>query len=149
MRIILASTSPRRVALMKQARIDVEIVSPNCEELLDPGESPSRMVRRLAIEKAGYEPIRKEMEAIDGIKDMKGVLAQVAKMQIYGASPMFGFYAGQDPKNSEVVVPQLMQGGITLPDRDYYVKDDARSKDIRKEYLGHITKMFSLIGTDA
>ena len=103
----------------------------------------------VAIEKAGYEPIRKEMEAIDGIKDMKGVLAQVAKMQIYGASPMFGFYAGQDPKNSEVVVPQLMQGGITLPDRDYYVKDDARSKDIRKEYLGHITKMFSLIGTDA
>jgi putative endopeptidase len=103
----------------------------------------------VAIEKAGYEPIRKEMEAIDAIKDMKGVLAQVAKMQIYGASPMFGFYAGQDPKNSEVVVPQIMQGGITLPDRDYYTKNDDHSKEIREKYLAHITKMFTLVGVDA
>lgn len=102
----------------------------------------------VAIEKAGYSPIAPEMEAITSIKDLKGVLATVARMQSYGASPMFGFYPGQDPMNSEVVVPQIYQGGLSLPDRDYYLKDDARSKMIREEFLGHVAAMFKIYGVD-
>lgn len=103
----------------------------------------------VAIEKTGLAPIRPEQQAIDAIKDIKGVLAMVARMQSYGASPLFGFYPGQDPKNSEVVVPQIYQGGLSLPDRDYYLKDDARSKMIRDEFIKHVTAMFTLSGTDA
>ncbi|MFM2136833.1 MAG: Endothelin-converting enzyme [Bacteroidota bacterium] len=103
----------------------------------------------VAIEKTGLAPIRPEQQAIDAIKDIKGVLSMVARMQSYGAGPLFGFYPGQDPKNSEVVVPQIYQGGISLPDRDYYLKDDARSKMIREEFLKHVTAMFTLSGTDA
>ena len=62
---------------------------------------------------------------------------------------MFSFYAGQDPKNSEVVVPQVIQGGLSLPDRDYYLKGDDRSKMIREEFVKHVTKMFELYGLDA
>lgn len=102
----------------------------------------------VAIEGKGLAPIKSEMESIDKITDIKGVLAMVAHMQAYGASPMFGFYPGQDPKNSEVVVPQIYQGGISLPDRDYYVKDDSRSKMIRDEYARHLTNMFKIYGLD-
>lgn len=103
----------------------------------------------VAIEKAGLAPLAPEMKSIDEIKDLSGVLTAVARMQAYGAAPMFGFYAGQDPKNSEVVVPQIYQGGLSLPDRDYYLKDDERSKMIRDEFVKHVTNMFTLYGTDA
>src|SRR5205085_7963448 len=62
---------------------------------------------------------------------IKGVLAMVAKMQLELSGPMFNFGASQDPKNSEVVVPQIYQGGLGLPDRDYYIKDDKRSEERR------------------
>lgn len=101
------------------------------------------------IEKEGTSPIKGEMDSISALKDKKGVLAYVAKLQMWGANPMFSFYAGQDPKNSEVVVPQLYQGGLSLPDRDYYLKDDSRSKMIREEFLKHVAKMFELYGVDA
>jgi putative endopeptidase len=101
------------------------------------------------IEKSGSTPIKGEMDAIDKLTDMKGALATVAKLQKWGANPMFGFYAGQDPKNSEVNVPQIYQGGISLPDRDFYIMGDAHSTDIRKEFVKHVSKMFQLYGMDA
>lgn len=101
------------------------------------------------IEKAGASPIKAEMESIDKLNNMDEVLDFVSKLQMWGANPMFGFYAGQDPKNSEVVVPQLYQGGLSLPDRDYYLNDDARSKMIRDEFHKHVSKMFELYGVDA
>jgi len=102
----------------------------------------------VTIEKQGATPIKADMEAIGKIKDMKGVFDYTAKLQMWGSNPMFGFYAGQDPKNNEVQVPQLVQGGLSLPDRDYYLKGDDDSKRIRNEFLMHISKMFQLYGLD-
>lgn len=101
------------------------------------------------IEAAGAGPIKADMEAIDKLSNMDEVMNFVSRMQMWGANPMFGFYAGQDPKNSEVIVPQLYQGGISLPDRDYYLKNDQRSAEIRDEFQKHIIKMFELYGLDA
>jgi putative endopeptidase len=98
------------------------------------------------IEKQGAAPIRADMEAIDKITDINGVLGYTAKLQMWGSNPMFGFYAGQDPKNTEVQVPQVMQGGLSLPDRDYYIRTDDDSKRIRDEFVLHISKMFQLYG---
>ena len=100
----------------------------------------------VTIEKLGASPIKGEMDAIEKITDISSLLNYVAKMQQWGASPMFGFYAGQDPKNSEVNVPQLVQGGISLPDRDYYSSPD--KANIRSEYMKHVTTMFGLYGYD-
>ena len=83
------------------------------------------------IEKLGADPIRPEMENIDKLTDINSILHYTAMLQKWGASPMYGLYAGQDPKNSEVVVPQLYQGGLSLPDRDFYISKDARSENIR------------------
>ncbi len=100
------------------------------------------------IEKQGATPIKADMEAIDKLTDMKGVLNYTAKLQMWGSNPMFGFYAGQDPKNTEVQVPQLVQGGLSLPDRDYYLKSDDDSKKMREEFILHVSKMFQLYGID-
>ncbi|MCP2044378.1 putative endopeptidase [Pontibacter sp. HSC-36F09] len=102
-----------------------------------------------AIEKLGYTPIKADLERIKGIQDVNGVLHEVATLRSTGAAaPMFGFYVGQDRKNVEVMIPQLSQGGTTLPDRDYYLKNDARSTRIQDAYKTYITKLFTLTGTD-
>ncbi|MBD1396390.1 M13 family metallopeptidase [Pontibacter sp. JH31] len=102
-----------------------------------------------AIEKAGYTPIKADLERIKAIKDASGVLNEVAYMRTSGiGSPMFGFYVGQDRKNVENMVPQLSQGGTTLPDRDYYLKNDARSTKIQEAYKSYITTLFTLTGVD-
>lgn len=102
----------------------------------------------VTIEKLGAEPIRPEMEKIDKLTDLNSILSYTALLQKWGASPMYGLYAGQDPKNSEVVVPQIYQGGLSLPDRDFYVNNDERSTKIRTEFLSHMISMFKLYGLD-
>ena len=103
-----------------------------------------------AIDKLGYTPIKADLERIKGIQDVNGVLHEVATLRSTGtAAPMFGFFVGQDRKNVEVMIPQLSQGGTTLPDRDYYLKNDARSARIQDAYKTYITKLFTLTGTDA
>ncbi len=102
-----------------------------------------------AIEKLGYTPIKADLERIKAIKDVNGVLNEVAYLRTSGAgSPMFGFFVGQDRKNVENMVPQLSQGGTTLPDRDYYLKNDARSTKIQEAYKNYIVKLFTLTGVD-
>ncbi|WP_018477658.1 M13 family metallopeptidase [Pontibacter roseus] len=102
-----------------------------------------------AIEKLGYTPIKADLERIKAIQDVNGVLNETAFLRTSGAaSPMFGFYVGQDRKNVEVMIPQLSQGGTTLPDRDYYLKNDARSTKIQESYKNYITTLFTLTGVD-
>ncbi|WP_425568624.1 M13 family metallopeptidase [Pontibacter saemangeumensis] len=101
----------------------------------------------VAIEKAGYSPIKADLKRAGAVKDAKGVLNEVANLKATGfASPMFGFYVGQDRKDVNNMVPQLSQGGTTLPDRDYYLKDDARTKKIQEAYKTYITTLFTLTG---
>ncbi|WP_439883549.1 M13 family metallopeptidase [Pontibacter sp. MBLB2868] len=101
-----------------------------------------------AIDKLGYSPIKGDLKRVRKVKDVKGLLNEVAYLRTSGAaSPMFGFYVGQDRKDPNTMIPQLSQGGTTLPDRDYYLKDDARSQKIQAAYKEYITKLFTLTGT--
>lgn len=104
----------------------------------------------IAIEKAGAKPIKADLEKVSGVKTTGDVLKQAAYMRTEGiGSPMFGFYVAQDRKNVENMIPQLSQGGTTLPDRDYYLKDDSRSKSIREAYKKYIITLFTLSGESA
>ncbi|MPR35053.1 M13 family metallopeptidase [Salmonirosea aquatica] len=101
-----------------------------------------------AIEKLGYTPIKADLQKLNGINSKQAAIEQIAKARTMGmGSPFYGFYVGQDRKNVEVMVPQFSQGGTTLPDRDYYLKDDARSQKIRAGYRDYIVKLFTLTGT--
>jgi len=103
----------------------------------------------MAIEKLGYTPIKKDLARITAIKDLKGVLDEMNYLRSNGvASPLYGFSIGQDRKNVENMIPQLSQGGIGLADRDYYLKDDARSQNIRAAYSNYIVRLFTLTGSN-
>jgi len=104
----------------------------------------------LTIEKLGYTPIKADLAKIDKIKDVQGIIDQVIYMRTSGiGSPMFGFGVGQDRKNVTKYLASLGQGGTTLPDRDYYLKDDTRSLKIREAYLTYMTTLFTLSGSTA
>lgn len=102
----------------------------------------------LTIESLGFTPIKSDLERINNLKDLDSIINEVAESRTTGGgSPIFGFYVGQDRKNPELMMAQLNQGGTSLPDRDYYLKDDARSIKIRASYKDYIVKLFTLIGT--
>jgi putative endopeptidase len=101
-----------------------------------------------AIEKLGYTPIKADLEKIKQIKSVQNILDQVAYMRTSGiGGPMFGFGVGQDRKNVTKYLPQLSQGGTTLPDRDYYLMNDARSLKIREAYITYLNTLFTLTGS--
>jgi putative endopeptidase len=99
-----------------------------------------------SIEAQGLKPIEPELQKINAITDLAGLEAEIARMHNYGLRGVFGFGAGQDFKNSTQVIAQAAQGGLGMPDRDYYVKDDDRSKSLREAYTKHVAKMFELAG---
>ena len=98
------------------------------------------------IEKDGIKAIQAELDQINAIKTLADLQKQIAFNHSQGLPALFNFYAAQDEKNSEKMIAQLQQGGLGLPDRDYYVSDDDRSKEIRTEYLKHLVRSFELIG---
>jgi len=100
------------------------------------------------IEKLGYTPIKADLAKIQQIKDVQGVLDQVAYMRTNGlGGGMFGIGVGQDRKNVNKYMVNISQGGTTLPDRDYYLKDDTRSVKIREAYNTYMTTLFTLTGS--
>lgn len=104
----------------------------------------------ITIEKLGYTPIKADLAKIKLIKDIPGILDHAAYLRISGlAAPMFSLYVGQDRKNVNKYLAQLGQGGTTLPDRDYYLKDDSRSVKIREAYQTYMTTLFTLTGSSA
>ncbi|MEO8575267.1 MAG: M13 family metallopeptidase [Gemmatimonadales bacterium] len=100
-----------------------------------------------AADRAGVTPLHEELEAIDKIGDRKHIVERVAELQNKGVAAVFGFGSTQDAKNSTSVIGGAFQGGLGLPDRDYYFKTDAQSQEIRKNYLAHIQRMLELGGT--
>jgi putative endopeptidase len=99
-----------------------------------------------AIEAAGLKPIASELAAIDAINDRKSLDAAIAQLQREGANVVFLLYSGQDIKDSTRVIAIASQGGLGMPDRDYYFRDDDKSKQLRADYQHHVAKMLELAG---
>jgi len=100
------------------------------------------------IEKEGLSPVQPLFDQISAIQNTADVLKTVADLHTKGIYPMFSFYSAADQKNSEMEVAYILQGGLGMPDRDYYLKDDQRSKDIQAAYLVLLQKMFVLTGSN-
>ena len=101
------------------------------------------------IEAKGLKPIQPQLDRIAALTDKKQLAAEIARLHARGASAMFEFGSGQDFKDSNQVIAQFDQGGLGLPDRDYYLKTDAKSQEIRDKYLAHVQRMFELAGEPA
>lgn len=103
----------------------------------------------VAIEKAGYTPIQPWLDKINGIKTADDLMRTAAQMHRTYTFAMFMNWVGQDDKNSADVIMNMWQGGLGLPDRDYYLLPDAQSQKNREDYIAHIKNVFTLIGADA
>jgi len=101
-----------------------------------------------AIESAGMQPLEPEFERIDAIADGAGLQAEIERLQSFNVNAPFAVGSDQDFKNSTQVIGEIDQSGLGMPDRDYYTKDDAKSKQTRKEYVAHVGKMFELMGDE-
>jgi putative endopeptidase len=101
-----------------------------------------------SAEREGVKPLADEFGRIAALTSPSEIPAEVAHLHVYLANPVFNFYVNQDAKSSSEVIAQIRQGGLGLPDRDYYTKDDDHSREIRTQYLAHIQKLLELAGDD-
>ena len=99
-----------------------------------------------AIEAKGIAPLEPELTRIRNLKDKAGLAAETAQLQRDGVDVLFEFGSGSDFKNADMNIGQADQGGLGLPDRDYYFKTDAKSEEIRQKYVAHVQRMFELAG---
>jgi putative endopeptidase len=97
-----------------------------------------------AIEKAGTTPLQKQLDVIEKM-NAKGQLAEVVSAMASNW-PLFKYRSDQDYRDSTQVIAEVDQGGLGLPDRDYYLKDDAKSEGLRKAYVTHVERMLILLG---
>ncbi|MBO0360308.1 M13 family metallopeptidase [Hymenobacter sp. BT186] len=100
----------------------------------------------MGIEKAGLKYLQPELARIQAVKDLKGLQNALVRQQKLQTRSVFGLGVSQDRKKSTEYALYLSQGGLSLPDRDYYLKDDARSKTIRTAYVSYLTNLFELLG---
>ncbi|MDP4263579.1 MAG: M13 family metallopeptidase [Bacteroidota bacterium] len=104
----------------------------------------------LQLEKAGAAPVKTDLQTIDAIGNINELLNTLMKLRTRGAAGgLFSAFVNQDAKDINVYRIHLGQGGITLPDRDYYLKDDARSKAVREALKAYIVKLFTLTGASS
>ncbi len=98
------------------------------------------------VDKLGVKPLQSNLSAIASLQSTKQLPALLAALQLEGTSALFNASPTQDPDNSDAVIMDISQGGLGLPDRDYYLEDDAKSKETREQYLRHVQKIFELLG---
>jgi putative endopeptidase len=98
------------------------------------------------IDAQGLKPISADLGAIEAIHDTASLIDTGARLQARGVGVLFNFGSDQDFKDSTKVIGEAVQGGLTLPDRDYYTKDDEESKKLRQQFVEHITKTLVLAG---
>jgi putative endopeptidase len=101
------------------------------------------------INAAGAKPLDPEFGRIAALASVADLQAEIARLQSSGVGGLFAFGSTQDMKDSARVIGGADQGGLGLPDRDYYTKTDEKSKEIRGQYQDHVAKMFALVGDDA
>jgi putative endopeptidase len=120
-------------------------------------KSPSPATRRIgpfyaacmdeaAAEAKGAAPLQPWLQEIQGLKDKKQLPALLASLHGVGVPGLFGFGQQADPRQANMAIAVFGEGGLGLPDRDYYFKDDDKSKAEREAYRAHLEKIFTLLG---
>jgi putative endopeptidase len=101
------------------------------------------------IETDGLKPLQPMLDKVNAISDVKSLVNTVAELKKAGSYTLFSDFVTQDDKNSEVMAYKLWQGGLGLPEREYYFKSDSATVNIRNEYVKYITTILTMSGEDA
>lgn len=110
------------------------------------GEFYSSGMDSAAAEAHGIKPLADELKRVDAIRSFADLQSVIAHFHLAVANPLFAISSQQDFKNSEEVIASIDQAGLTLPDRDFYLLEDERYKNIRKEFHDYMVRMFTLLG---
>ncbi|HET7186037.1 MAG TPA: M13 family metallopeptidase [Terriglobales bacterium] len=119
------------------------------------GDFYASCIDQKAVDAAGANALKSDLAAIAALRaksDLADYLSHAHPTDIgiyFGQAPLFSFGSTQDAKNSEEVIAEVDQGGLGLPDRDYYLKEDAKSQELRPQYVAHVQKMLELAGEAA
>jgi len=132
--------------IARAAAADTEAPSGSIEAQV--GAYFAAAIDEATIEKRGITPIAPQLAAIDAIADAQDVVAQVVAMHRNGDRVLFGLGVRQDLKDNTRVIAYATQGGLGLPNRDFYLRDDDASSQQRVQYREHVAKMLQLGGTD-
>jgi putative endopeptidase len=110
------------------------------------GDFYSACMDENAANKAGAAPLKPELDRIAALKDKSKMIEEMWHEELVGPNPLLGFGSSPDLHNADMTIAFIDQSGLTLPDRDYYLKDDAPTVAIRKAFVDHMKKLFSMIG---
>jgi putative endopeptidase len=145
-KLILNETYARMLKLSEESGADTKAEKGSNTQKI--GDFYATGMDTMTIEKQGITKLQPEFDHINAVKDKSGLLEEVAHLQMIGCSPVYSPNISQDEKKSDQYALHIYQGGIGLPNRDYYFDNDARTKNIRSEYVVHLQKMFQLLGED-
>jgi endothelin-converting enzyme/putative endopeptidase len=109
------------------------------------GDYYTACMNESAIESQGIAPLQPLLDSIANLKSRAQLTAEVIRLQQAGVRPFLSLRVEPDQKNASVYIVGISQGGISMPDRDYYLRDDAKSEAIRREFREHVRKMFEML----
>jgi putative endopeptidase len=131
--------------ILEKASVDAPGRSASQQKI---GDYYASCMDETAIEKAGTKPLERTFHNIAAMQSKADLAPELVRLHGQGADVLFGFDSGSDFKNASEIIAQVDQGGMGMPDRDYYFKDDPKSVELRKKYVAHVAKMFMLLGDD-
>jgi putative endopeptidase len=102
-----------------------------------------------AVDAKGIAPLKPELDRIAAVKDKAALISELAHLKLVGGTSLFAFFSNSDLHNADQVIAYIDQGGLSLPDRDYYIKDDADKVEMRKHLAEYVTQIFTLAGQSA
>jgi predicted metalloendopeptidase len=146
----------REVQLRNRGLMEDAGTAPEGSDARKVGDYYASFMDEAAIEKAGLAPLKSELDRIAAIKDASGLAAEIGASQRIDVDPLnntnfhtdhlFGLWVAPGFNDPTHYTPYMLQGGIGLPDRDYYLTDNAKMADVRTKYIAHITKVLTLMG---
>ncbi len=110
------------------------------------GDFYGACVDEKAAEAKGVAPLQPALDRVTAAKDKTALMEAIAYVHIHGPNPLFNFYSNSDLHNAGEVIAYIDQGGLTLPDRDYYLKDDAKMTEMRKHLVDYASELFGMSG---
>ncbi|MBZ5598262.1 MAG: M13 family metallopeptidase [Acidobacteriia bacterium] len=99
-----------------------------------------------AADAGGIDPLKPELTRVDAVKDKAALIDAIARVHLIGPNPLFNFYSAPDLHNADQVIAYIDQGGLSLPDRNYYIKDDPKMVEMRQHLVEYVTQVFTLAG---
>ena len=110
------------------------------------GDFYSSCMDEKAVDAAGIDPLKGELDRVAGVKDKASLIDEIAHVHLIGPNPLFNFYSAPDLHNADEVIAYIDQGGLSLPDRNYYIKDDPKMVEMRQHLVEYVTQVFTLAG---